>query len=184
MFWSRIFTRRRPSVSVEPTEVGDIPKLRILLVCMGNICRSPLAEAIAREVAEERGLGGLVEFDSAGTHGYHVGEPPDERARQVGAKRGYRLDHLRARKVTEEDFSRFDLVLAADRQNLEFLQRICPEEYSGKVRLLMSLAPESDVPEVPDPYYGSVEGFERVADLCEAATEGILAYVTRATAVR
>lgn len=152
------------------------------MVCMGNICRSPMAEAVARTMAEKCGLKGLAEFDSAGTHGYHAGEKPDERACKVAAQRGYKLAGLRARKVVAEDFSRFDLILAMDRQNLQALRRLCPEPDLSKVRLFLDFAQSAGVDEVPDPYYGNLSGFERVLDLCEAAAEGLIEEVRRGAA--
>lgn len=125
---------------------------------------------------------GLVEFDSAGTHSYHVGEAPDDRACKVAAQRGYKLTGLRARKVALEDFSRFDLLLAMDRENLKVLQRLCPEPYLSKVRLFLDFTQSVDVDEVPDPYYGNLSGFERVLDLCEAAAEGLIEEIRRVTA--
>lgn len=153
---------------------------KVLMVCMGNICRSPMAEAVARRMAEDQGLGGWVEFDSAGTHGFHAGEPPDDRACKIAALRGYKLAGLRARKVTIEDFGHFDLILAMDRQNLAALERLCPLPYLGKVRLFLEYGSSGEISEVPDPYYGNLSGFERVLDLCEDAVQGLLADIRRA----
>lgn len=149
--------------------------LRILMVCMGNICRSPMAEAVARTFANQAGLAKKLEFDSAGTHGYHVGEAPDMRARQVAGKRGYDLAGLRARKINDDDFSRFDLVLAMDRANLAALRRICPAEQQPKLRLFAGYAEGEGADEIPDPYYGNIDGFERVLDLCEVSARGLIA---------
>ncbi len=155
------------------------------MVCMGNICRSPMAEGVARALAKEQGLAAAVEFDSAGTHSYHVGEPPDERACQAAEKRGYSLVDLRARKVSREDFSRFDLLLAADRQNLEALRRFCPDEaLLGKVRLMLDFAEGLESAEIPDPYYGNRAGFERVLELCEQAALGLLEHIRRVEGIR
>lgn len=149
-------------------------KNRILMICMGNICRSPTAEGVLRRLIEQNGLSSLIEVESAGTHGYHVGECPDRRAQQAALKRGYDLSALRARKVTREDFEKFDLVLAMDRENLANLLEICPPSERLKVRLFLSYAEEVDVDEVPDPYYGGPAGFERVLDLVERAALGVI----------
>lgn len=146
---------------------------KVLFVCMGNICRSPTAEGITRTLAERQGLIEYFEFDSAGTHGYHIGNPPDERTRKAAKQRGYDLSSLRARQVNEFDFVRFDHVLAMDRENLRLLEQACPEAHRGKLRLFLEFAGgEGD--EVPDPYYGGPEGFEHVLDLVETAAEGLL----------
>lgn len=150
---------------------------RILFVCMGNICRSPTAEGVTRAIAEKKGVFDQFEFDSAGTHGYHVGNPPDPRARQAAARRGYDLSPLRARQVNEFDFERFDHVLAMDRDNLALLRQACPEEHHAKLRLFLEFAanvPAEAGDEVPDPYYGGPEGFERVLDMVEDAANGLL----------
>lgn len=133
-----------------------------------------MAEAVASAQAKKAGLAKQLEFDSAGTHGYHVGEAPDTRARQVAAKRGYDLAGLRARQVGVKDFGRFDRILAMDRANLAALERICPDEHRHKLGLFGSYAANPAGDEVPDPYYGSIEGFERVLDLCEAAAQGLI----------
>lgn len=148
---------------------------RVLFCCMGNICRSPTAEAVARRKAREAGLGDVYQFDSAGTHGYHVGEAPDARSQAAGSQRGYDLSPLRARQCLIEDFDRFDLILAMDRQNLTELARLCPHHARHKLKLLLSFGPDQGVDEVPDPYYGGTNGFERVLDLIEGAIEGLLA---------
>lgn len=152
---------------------------RILFVCMGNICRSPTAEGVTRAIAEKKGVFDQFEFDSAGTHGYHVGNPPDQRARQAAARRGYDLSALRARQVNEFDFARFDHVLAMDRDNLELLRQACPAEHHAKLRLFLEFAAHAPVDEVPDPYYGGPEGFERVLDMVEDAANGLLDELTK-----
>lgn len=141
---------------------------RILFVCTGNICRSPTAEGVMRALLEDAGLG-HVEVDSAGTHGYHIGAPPDPRTQKAALKRGYDLSSLRARKVVPEDFFRFDHVLAMDAGHLHLLRRICPPEHSGKLSLFLHR-------EVPDPYYGGTEDFELVLDLAE---EGAQEWIAR-----
>ncbi len=140
---------------------------------MGNICRSPMAEGVFRVLVKRAGLSS-VDVDSAGTHAYHEGEPPDQRALKVAAGRGYDLSGLRARRIKDQDFSRFDLILAMDRQNLAFLRRSCPAEYLSKLALFMDYADDHALDEVPDPYYGGTEGFEKVLDLCEMAAQGLV----------
>ncbi|MEZ5500052.1 MAG: low molecular weight protein-tyrosine-phosphatase [Steroidobacteraceae bacterium] len=148
--------------------------VRVLMVCLGNICRSPTAEAVLRRIAATEAPQLALQVDSAGTAGYHVGEPPDARAQRAGAGRGYDLAPLRARQITREDFSRFDLLLAMDRQNLANMRRIAPAAHRERARLLLEYHPEPPVLEVPDPYYGGSEGFETVLDLIEAASRGLL----------
>lgn len=149
---------------------------RVLFVCMGNICRSPIAEAVARTLAQQQGLGRALDFDSAGTHGhYHAGEAPDPRARRVAARRGYDLSRLRARAVIDADFERFDRILVMDESNLAALRRQCPAANRGKLGRLLDYATGLGICEVPDPYYGAESGFERVIDLCELAVRGLLA---------
>ena len=147
---------------------------RILFVCMGNICRSPTAEGVARALAERSGVAAGFEFDSAGTHGYHIGKAPDARATKAAASRGYDLSSLKARQVDTADFVRFDRILAMDRDNLELLRQASPPEHHGKLGLFLEFASRRDEDEVPDPYYGGPEGFERVLDLIEDAALGLL----------
>ncbi|KIF54744.1 low molecular weight protein-tyrosine-phosphatase [Vibrio owensii] len=144
---------------------------KLLVVCMGNICRSPTGEAVLRAKAKELGIS--VEVDSAGTIGYHAGNPPDARSMQAGKQRGYSFKGMRSRKVTVGDFDEFDMVLAADKANLADLLDICPVEYRHKVSLFLSHG-DSDYDEIPDPYYGGDAGFELVLDLIEDASETIL----------
>lgn len=152
-------------------------KISVLFVCMGNICRSPMAEGVFRRRVEEAGLAERVHVDSAGTHAYHVGEPPDPRARETASRRGIELDALRARRVTHEDLGLFDFVLAMDRDNLAILHDMAEEAHRERIRLFMEFAPEMKVREVPDPYYGGQGGFDQVFDLVEAAAEGLLAEI-------
>ena len=150
-------------------------KVSVLLVCMGNICRSPTAEGVLRTLVEREGLAHCFEIDSAGTHGYHVSAPPDPRAAQAAARRGYDLSRLRARQVNELDFKHFDCILAMDWDNLTILRRACPTEHRHKLGLFLEYAAHHDDEEVPDPYYGGVDGFERVLDLVEDAARGLIA---------
>ena len=147
---------------------------RVLFVCMGNICRSPTAEGVTRALAEKKGVADGFEFDSAGTHGYHIGNPPDPRARQAAAKRGYDLSALRARQVNEFDFVRFDRILAMDLDNLSLLRKACAPELHAKLGLFLEYASHFEDKEVPDPYYGGPEGFERVLDMIEDAADGLI----------
>lgn len=141
---------------------------RILFVCLGNICRSPMAEGVMRSMAKE------LEFDSAGTGAWHVGSPPDPRATAAAAARGITLSG-HARQVTARDFDRFDMIVAMDRSNARELRALAPDEAArGKVSLLRSYDPEADAPDVPDPYYGE-HGFEHVLDIVEKACRGLLA---------
>lgn len=148
--------------------------IRILFVCMGNICRSPTAEGVFRKLLRELAPGLEVEVDSAGTHAYHIGSPPDRRAQEAARRRGIDLSSLRARVVTEEDFERFDYILAMDEDNLAELMARCPRHRRSRLRLLMEFAPHLGVEEIPDPYYGGTAGFERVLDLVEEAARGLL----------
>ena len=141
---------------------------------MGNICRSPAAEAIVRTLAQRAGLASLLEIDSAGTHAYHEGELPDPRVKKVASRRSYNLSGIRARRLTERDYEYYDRILAMDRQNLDFMQRFSPPEFRDKLELFMAYAENAVQEEIPDPYYGAVEGFERVFDLCEQAAEGLI----------
>lgn len=163
------------------TPAPEQPHTRVLMVCMGNICRSPTAEAVLRAKLERAGLAGQVLVDSAGTHGYHTGEPPDPRAIAAGQRRGYTLQGLRARPVQPEDFERFDCLLAMDQANLEWLQRKAPQGHRAALRLLLSSAPQLGEAEVPDPYYGPAQGFERVLDLVEGACEALLQQLAQHT---
>ncbi|MEW5943973.1 MAG: low molecular weight protein-tyrosine-phosphatase [Pseudomonadota bacterium] len=147
---------------------------KVLFVCMGNICRSPTAEGVFRHQVEAAGLADRIQADSAGTHDYHIGEPPDRRSQAMAAKRGYDLSGLRGRQVRVEDFHEFDYVLAMDRHNLSILQQLCPPEHARKLRLFLEFSSNFDADEVPDPYYGGAQGFEHVLDLVEDAARGLL----------
>jgi protein-tyrosine phosphatase len=149
--------------------------IKILFVCMGNICRSPTAQGVFEKLVRENELSGQVYIDSAGTHAYHVGEAPDARASAVALRRGVVLAGQRARRINSADFEEFDYVLAMDEANYKDLTELCsPENYSRLYRF-MDFAPDLAISEVPDPYYGGVTGFERVLDLIETASTGLLA---------
>ena len=149
-------------------------KVSVVFVCMGNICRSPTAEAVFRRYVENAGLAECILIDSAGTHDYHIGDPPDSRAKRAAQQRGYDMSSLRGRQVEENDFQRFDYVLAMDRANLAILQRLVPPASDAQVRLFLDYARHHAEHEVPDPYYGGAEGFERVLDMVEDAAQGLL----------
>jgi protein-tyrosine phosphatase len=148
----------------------------ILFVCLGNICRSPSAQGVFTQKAKSVGLD--FKIDSAGTAGYHHGAPPDKRSQQVANARGYDLSRLKCRKVNEEDFITFDLILGMDEANMRDLKRKCPEEYHSKLQLFLDYA-EADFDEVPDPYYGGKRSFELVLDLIEDASDGLLKHLIK-----
>ena len=148
-------------------------RISILFVCMGNICRSPTAEGVFRHYVAEAGLDDLFEIDSAGTHAYHVGEPPDRRAQQAAERHGFTLSHLRARRVAPEDFERFHYIIAMDQDNLLMLHEQADAAQRDRIRLLLEFGSGPET-EVPDPYYGGATGFERVLDLVEDASRGLL----------
>lgn len=146
----------------------------VLFVCLGNICRSPSAEAVFRHKAREAGL--AVETDSAGTHGYHIGKVPDKRAQAAGIERGYCFDGIKCRRVEESDFEKFHYILAMDNSNLANLRGMADSQHQDKIRLLLDFA-ETDEQEVPDPYYGGKRGFELVLDLIEQGCDGLIAHI-------
>lgn len=149
-------------------------KIKVLFVCMGNICRSPTAEGVFTQLVKEQKLGALFSIDSAGTHAYHIGEAPDLRAQKAARDRGVELSAIRARKVIHGDFEDFDFLLAMDDDNYSALVNACPEQHKEKIRYFLDYAPHLSVREVPDPYYGGAYGFERVLDLVEEASAGFL----------
>lgn len=144
----------------------------ILFICLGNICRSPTAEAVFKKRSKNAGIS--VWCDSAGTGAWHQGERPDHRAMSAGRKRGYSFAGQTSREIDPSDFETFDLILAMDMQNLTALKAMCPQEYYHKLILFLDYAPHSDAQEVPDPYYGGADGFDRVIDLIEIASEGLI----------
>jgi protein-tyrosine phosphatase len=149
-------------------------QMRILFVCTANICRSPTAEGVMREMVSRAGLSDLIQVDSAGTHDYHVGSPPDARALTAARRRGYDLADLRARQLEPEDFVYFDLLLAMDFTNLDWMQTMCPPQHEAKVGLLMGYARKYKSPVVPDPYSRGAADFERVLDYVEDACSGLV----------
>ena len=153
--------------------------VRILFVCLGNICRSPTAEGVCRHVARQRGLDGHIQVDSAGTSAWHVGEKPDARSSQEALRRGIDLSAQRSRQVEASDFERFDYILAMDTENLRELQQRCPKQHANKLRRCLDYAPEVAERDVPDPYYGGPGGFAHVFDIIEASVHGLLDEVER-----
>jgi protein-tyrosine phosphatase len=151
--------------------------MRILFVCMGNICRSPTAEGVFRRVLQVHAPDLQVEIDSAGTHDYHVGSAPDRRAVAAAARRGVDLSRLRARHVSDADFEHFDLILAMDEENLRELRLRAGPQYRERIRLIMDFAPSAVSRGIPDPYYGGPEGFENVLDLLEEAAQALLEHL-------
>ena len=151
-------------------------KVSVLFVCMGNICRSPTAEAVFRHYVENAGLTESIQIDSAGTHDYHIGDPPDARTRSAAQQRGYDMSSLRGRQVEPGDFHRFDYVLAMDKANLAILHDIAPAGTTS-AQLFLDYAQHHQEHEVPDPYYGGADGFERVLDMVEDGAQGLLQHI-------
>ncbi|WP_038054622.1 low molecular weight protein-tyrosine-phosphatase [Thioalkalivibrio sp. ALJ1] len=152
-------------------------KIRVLMVCLGNICRSPMAHGVFEARLREHGLEDVIEVDSAGTAGYHIGAKPDPRARQEARSRGYDLEHLRARKLEPEDFQEFDYILTMDDANYQNAEDIRPAGGRAELLRFLDFAPQFDEHEVPDPYYGGDQGFVHVMDLVEAAADGLLEHI-------
>jgi protein-tyrosine phosphatase len=150
-------------------------QIHVLMVCMGNICRSPLAHGLFETLVEREGLSDVIVVDSAGTHAYHVGEPPDPRSQQTAQRHNIDLGQQRARRVSRDDFNRFDYILAMDHDNYNNLINSAPKDQQHKVHLFLEFAPQRREREVPDPYYGGHDGFEHVYELVEAAAMGLLA---------
>ena len=153
------------------------PRFSVLFLCMGNICRSPTAHGVFRHLVQQHGLEHRVQIDSAGTHNYHPGEPPDTRSQKHAKRRGYDLSDLRARQITHEEFATHDLLLAMDWDNLALAEQRCPPAHRHKLRRLTEFCKRHDAAVVPDPYYGGQDGFEYVLDLVEDACDGLLDHV-------
>ena len=164
-----IFKSKKSTKYPEPKK-----KVSVLFVCMGNICRSPTAHGVFRHLVEQHGLTDSIYIDSAGTHAYHVGEPPDPRALSIAVNRGIDMSDLRARRAVEKDFEYFEYVLAMDQDNFSILENISPVDRLDRLSLFLDFAPELGEKEVPDPYYGGVKGFEHVFDMIDAASQGLL----------
>ena len=154
-------------------------KIKVLFVCMGNICRSPTAEGVFAHLIKQKKLDDFFEIDSAGTHAYHIDEAPDLRAQKAARDRGIELSHLRARQVTYGDFEDFDYLLVMDDDNYEALISKCPDEHKNKISYLLDYATEVNFREVPDPYYGGQNGFERVLNMVESAADGFLEFLKK-----
>lgn len=150
----------------------------ILMVCMGNICRSPMAQTVGQKMAKDAGLSHQLKFDSAGTHAHQITARLDPRAEAALQHRGYELGRLRSRRVMPADFQKFDFILAMDSDNSQELQRLCPPELQYKLRMLLDLSDGVNGKDVPDPYYGNEQGFERVLDLCEAGCKAWVNHLT------
>lgn len=159
-------------------------KIKVLFVCMGNICRSPTAEGVFTQLVQKQNLAHYFIIDSAGTHAYHVGNSPDLRSQKAAKERGVELEHLRARKVNMDDFENFDYVLAMDDDNYSILMNACPEQHKDKIRYFLEYAPHLSTRQVPDPYYGGEYGFERVLDMVEEASAGLLAALQEAGKIK
>jgi protein-tyrosine phosphatase len=154
----------------------NAPDCKILFVCMGNICRSPTAEAVFTKKLAERGILHKINIDSAGTHNFHPNAPPDERSQKHALKRGYDLSNLRARSVVDSDFEEFDLLLTMDWDNRALLEESCPPLHLYKIRGLAEFLQTTQASVIPDPYYGGDQGFEHVLDLIEEASEGLIKF--------
>lgn len=151
----------------------------VLMVCTGNICRSPTAEGLLRHALEREGLGLTVQVDSAGTHDYHIGEPPDPRSIATARRNGIDLSRLRARQVIPADFTAFDLLLAMDGGHLKHLQHMAPPKAADRVRLYLDFAPAQPLRNLPDPYYGDAKDFDQVFALCQTASVNLVAHIRR-----
>ena len=168
---------RKSDEQIDPGVMDVTPSHQILFVCMGNICRSPTAEGVFRKALEEHAPELSIHIDSAGTHAYHTGEPPDVRAQRAAGRRGVDLSAQKARRVVVEDFQQFDLVLAMDELNVALLRDMSGAEFHDRIRLFMEFSPDAGRKDVPDPYYGGSNGFEYVLDLVEEASLGLLSHL-------
>jgi protein-tyrosine phosphatase len=155
----------------------SIARIRVLFICMGNICRSPTAEGVFRKLVEQSPLNGWIDIDSAGTTGAHAGQAPDPRAIEVASRRGYALESLRARQVTPSDFELYDYVIAMDDMNVRYLKGVCPSRLAQRIEKLLDYGGEEDEFDVPDPYYGAMADFEHMLDLIEDGCRGLLEYL-------
>jgi protein-tyrosine phosphatase len=149
-------------------------KIKILFVCMGNICRSPTAEGVFTDRVIKAQLSDFFSIDSAGTHAYHVGDAPDLRSQKAARERGIEINHQRARKLVMDDFERFDEILVMDNANYDIAHAACPPQHQHKIKLFLDYAPHVPIREVPDPYYGGARGFDHVLDVIEEASDGLL----------
>lgn len=150
---------------------------KVLMVCLGNICRSPTAHGVFQHLVEREGLSHVIFVDSAGTSGWHIDEPPDRRSQNAALSRGYDLSQQRGRQVQASDFETFDYILAMDQANLDDLRRMRPKAYSGHLGLFLAFSKEFSDTEVPDPYHGGAKGFELVLDMVESAAVGLLYHI-------
>lgn len=153
--------------------------VKVLFVCLGNICRSPTAEGLFQQLLKAEGLDHAIRVDSAGTGDWHIGRPPDQRAQRAALGRGCDISHLRARQVTRLDFDHFNYIIAMDNQNLADLKAMKPPGFRGHLGLLLSFADDNSVQEVPDPYHGGEKEFQQVLDLLENAASGLLEHIKR-----
>jgi protein-tyrosine phosphatase len=152
--------------------------VKILMVCLGNICRSPTAQGVLEAKIAQQGLSHVISVDSAGTSGWHIGSPPDPRSRKAASKRGYNIDQQKGRQVNDGDFNQFDYIFAMDKENLAHLKALCPSNFKGHLGLLLDFGQPS-LREVPDPYHGGTEGFEHVLDLIENACDHFIQHLQK-----
>jgi protein-tyrosine phosphatase len=153
--------------------------IKVLFVCLGNICRSPSAQAVFETQVTNAGLQNQIFVDSCGTAGYHMGEPPDSRSISAAENRGYKIEHLRGRKITLEDFEIFDYIVAMDKKNISIIRAMCPKNSRSNISLFLDFDAHTKLTEVPDPYYGGADGFENVLNLIESAGESFLDYLRK-----